>query len=59
MKCPHCQKDISEALVVSEAAKILHKRSSRRLSPDEARAMQAKSVAARLASKTQGVVKEQ
>ncbi len=39
MKCPHCKKDIKEELVLSEAARIMGRRSKRKLSTEEAREM--------------------
>lgn len=39
MKCPHCDKDIKEELIVSEAARIQGRRSKRKLSTEDARDM--------------------
>lgn len=51
MNCPHCNKEIPEADILSLAASIQGKRSKRKLSKKDARAMQAKSVAARKKNK--------
>ena len=37
MKCPHCNKDIREALVVSEAARINRRKAKKKLSSEEAK----------------------
>jgi hypothetical protein len=37
MKCPHCSKDISEKLVLQEAARIQGRKSRRTLTPEQAR----------------------
>lgn len=37
MKCPHCNKDIKEELIVSEAARISGRRSKRTLTSEQAR----------------------
>ena len=47
MKCPHCGKDIKEHLVTQEAARIMGRRSKRKLTIEEARAMAEKSHEAR------------
>ena len=39
MKCPHCNKDISEKLVLEEAARIHGRKSRRNLSKEQAQAM--------------------
>jgi len=39
MKCPHCKKDIREALIVSEAARINRRKAKKTLSPEEAKKM--------------------
>jgi hypothetical protein len=35
VKCPHCHKDIKEALVIQEAARILARRQKRALKIDK------------------------
>lgn len=50
MKCPHCKRDIREAVVLSAAASIAARRRARQgrqITPDQARAMQLRSAAAR------------
>ena len=47
MKCPHCLKEIDDHLITHEAAKIMGKRSKRKLTTEEARAMAEKSHLAR------------
>ena len=39
MKCPHCNKDISEKLILEEAARIQGRKSKRKLSKEQAQAM--------------------
>ena len=39
MKCPHCKKDIKEELVLQESARIMGRRSKRKLTPEQAREM--------------------
>jgi len=54
VKCPHCNRDIREAAVLKGAAAIAAKRRKKagnQITPDEARAMQARSVAARRANR--------
>lgn len=46
MICPHCRKDIAEQVVLSAAASIMAKRRAK-ITPEQARAMQEKSVVAR------------
>jgi hypothetical protein len=36
MKCPHCKKDIKETLISQEAARIMGRRSKRKLTHEEA-----------------------
>ena len=36
MKCPHCNQDIAEKLITVEAARIMGRRSKRKLSHEEA-----------------------
>lgn len=43
MKCPHCNKDIKESLILQEAARIGGRRSKRKLTSEEAREMAKKS----------------
>jgi DNA-binding CsgD family transcriptional regulator len=42
MKCPHCNTDIAEQLIISEAARIQGRRSRRELSREDAQAMAAR-----------------
>ena len=54
MKCPHCNQDIREAVVLSAAAAIMgkrRKRLGRQITPEQARQMQSRSVCARAANK--------
>ena len=53
MKCPHCNKDIKEELVLSEAARISGRRSKRTLSTEDARELALKMHAARRAREEQ------
>lgn len=39
MKCPHCGKDISERLTVSEAARINRRKATKKLSSEDAQKM--------------------
>lgn len=39
MKCPHCNKDIKEELIISQAARIQGRRSKRTLTSEQARRM--------------------
>lgn len=39
MKCPHCDKDISEKLILTEAARIQGRRSKRSLTKEQAAKM--------------------
>ncbi|HAU36875.1 MAG TPA: hypothetical protein DCX07_04075 [Phycisphaerales bacterium] len=51
MKCPHCEKDIRDAVMLSAAASIMarrRKRLGRQITSDQARAMQLRSAAARV-----------
>jgi hypothetical protein len=50
MRCPHCKTDIRQAMILAWAGTIVAKRRRRAgntITSDEARAMQAKSAAAR------------
>lgn len=47
MKCPHCGKEIKEYLITREAARVMGRRSKRKLTTEEARAMAEKSHEAR------------
>lgn len=38
MKCPHCNKDIADKLVLQEAARISGRRSKRTMTTEQARA---------------------
>ncbi|HUX00604.1 MAG TPA: hypothetical protein VMY35_06435 [Phycisphaerae bacterium] len=54
MKCPHCNADIREAVIMSAAGRIAARRKAqqgRGLTSQQARAMQARSVAARAAAR--------
>jgi len=54
MKCPHCKHDIREAVVLSAAGEIVAKRrrrNGRTITPDQARAMQVRAAAARVANR--------
>ncbi len=42
MKCPHCSKDISETVVLQEAARIQGRRSRRKLTSEQAKEMAGK-----------------
>jgi len=53
MKCPHCSKDISEKLVLQEAARIFGRRGKRALSSEDARALARKSHESRRLKKEQ------
>lgn len=37
MKCPHCGQDITEKLIISEAAKIQRRKAKKKLTSEEAR----------------------
>jgi len=37
MKCPHCSKDISEKIIMQEAARIQGRKSRRKLTSEQAR----------------------
>lgn len=37
MKCPHCSKDIAEAIIIQEAGRIQGRKSKRTLTPEQAR----------------------
>ena len=50
MKCPHCHRDIREAIVLSAAGSIMRRRRGR-MTAEEARAKQAGSVIARKRNK--------
>jgi hypothetical protein len=50
MKCPHCKRDIRNAVVLSAAGAIMgrrRKRQGRQITPEQARRMQEASVAVR------------
>lgn len=47
MKCPHCDKDIKEYLVLQEAGRIMGRRSKRKLTTAEAQEMAQKSIETR------------
>lgn len=51
MKCPHCGKDIKEHLITQEAARIMGRRSKRKLATKEASAMGKKGAEARWGNK--------
>ncbi len=58
MKCPHCDKDIKDCLIIQANARIVAKRRKRNgtaMTPKQARERQARGVAARLARKAVGV----
>jgi len=50
MRCPHCHKDIRESMIVSAAGRINAKRRAH-ITSEQARAMQARSAAARRAKR--------
>ena len=54
MKCPHCNRDIADGLVLSQAARIMAKRRVHKITPDEAREMQLKSAVARKRNREAG-----
>jgi len=51
MKCYHCGKDLKDSWILQMAAKIMGRRSRRKLSPEQARAMAAKSAETRRLNK--------
>jgi len=51
MRCPYCKKTIADEVTLSGAAAISGRRGKRKLAPEAARAMQARSVAARKKNK--------
>ena len=51
MKCPHCGKDIKENIITQEAARIMGRRSKRKLSHEEAKEMGKKGAEARWSTK--------
>ena len=47
MKCPHCQKKIDDKTLLAHAGAAGGRKSRRKLSPEDAKRMQAKSVETR------------
>lgn len=52
MECPHCRKKINETLVLSEAGRVMQKKSTGSFDSERAKEAQRRSVEARKRNKT-------